>query len=221
MSQVKKATLGLLEMNPLYWFIAFCCISLLFFYALNIFLISENLYFNFYADLLSYERILEVLRVQKQWQFISYSILPIYYLAKFTLVASCISVGVLLTRREISFKTLFQISITAEIIFLLPSFVKLIWFGFFHQEYTLTELQQFYPFSILNILNVDQIAPWFLYPLQLINVFELAYWFAIAYQLKLLSGHSLSNNLSLVASTYGVGLLLWSIVMMFIVVSVS
>lgn len=58
---------------------------------------------------------------------------------------------------------------------------KIAWFYFFQLNYTLEDIQYFYPFSALNIVGYEGLQPWFVYPIQVLNLFELAYWFILAY----------------------------------------
>ena len=92
----------------------------------------------------------------------------------------------------------------AEAIFLLPAIIKLLWFAFVQTDYTLEELQYFYPLSLLNLFEVGELEAWWVYPFQVINVFEIGYWIVLAYALSKLLSKSFNNALGFVMSTYGV-----------------
>lgn len=209
------------QLNKFYYYNIFCFTTILLIYAVNNILISDNLYFDFYGEQLSYERIVKLLNVRAKWEWLTYAIIPLYFTLKFSLVALCLSIGVLLTERNVSFKKLFQVALLAETIFLLPSFAKLIWFGVINTDYSLSDLQYFFPLSIFSLMDPATVQPWSIYPLQLLNLFELLYWFVLAYQLKEVLGKSLTDSLFFVSSTYGMGLLLWAIVVAFLTVNLS
>lgn len=68
-------------------YLSLCVISLLFMWANKAFLLSENVYFNSLADQFTYEQIEDFIAQGKKWEWLSYAIIPVVYLIKFTLVA--------------------------------------------------------------------------------------------------------------------------------------
>jgi hypothetical protein len=66
--------------------------------------------------------------------------------------------------------------IIAEFVFLLVPIFKIIWFYFFQTNYTLEDIQYFYPLSALNIVDYKELEPWLIYSSQVLNLFELIYW---------------------------------------------
>ncbi len=184
-------------------------------------LVTNDLFFDFFADNLSYERILNIIETSSKWQWINYVILPLIYLLKFFLIASCLSIGTLLFGITISFAYLFRVIIIAEFVFFIPPIIKLFWFGIFHVDYTLQDLQFFSPLSVLSLFDRKTIEPWLLYPLQLLNVFEFAYWLVLAYGLYELTGERYSKMLGLVAASYGTGLLLWVVFIVFLTINLT
>lgn len=133
----------------------------------------------------------------------------------------CFSIGAFLYGYENSFKTFFRITINAEFVFLIPIIIKIIWFSFFRTDYDLIDLKNFSPLSALDIAYQNSSELWYIYPLRLLNFFELAYWCILAYQLKDILNRDFAGSLGFVASTYGVGLLLWVIFVMFLTVSLT
>jgi hypothetical protein len=49
--------------------------------------------------------------------------------------------------------------IIAEFVFLLVPIFKIIWFYFFQTNYTLEDIQYFYPLSALNIVDYKELEP--------------------------------------------------------------
>ncbi|WP_245859440.1 hypothetical protein [Spirosoma aerolatum] len=110
-------------------------------------------------------------------------------------------------------------AIQAEMVLLLPSVIKLLWFLFVQTDYSLTDLQLFYPLSVLSLVGADSVAPYLLYPLQLTNLFELAYWLVLAYGVSQVIDIPMPKAVGLVAASYGSGLLVWVALVMFLTVS--
>jgi hypothetical protein len=186
----------------------------------NHLLFTDELYYGFFNQL-SFERVNEIIESSRKWKWLAYALIPILLLVKLLLVSICLSIGGSIIGVESGFKKFFTIILYTEFIFLFPVILKIIWFVFFDTDYTLAELQYFSPLSVFSFSNLKEIAPWFTYPLQLLNLFELLYWFALAYLLKDVLGKSFKGSLGFVASTYGIGLVIWVVLVMFLVVTIS
>lgn len=207
--------------NKTLYFILVCLSSILLTYTGKTLLISEDLYFQFFGDQLSYERITEIMSLQEKWEWISYVLVPIYYVVKIFLIGICIYIGAIIIAIDISFKKIFQMALLAEAIFFIPSIFKLFWFVFVQTNYTLSDIQTFYPLSVLNFFDPDSLDVWLIYPLQLINIFEVMYLLILAYGLFLNTKTSYRKMLGLTVCTYGTGLFIWTISIMFLTVSFS
>ena len=140
---------------------------------------------------------------------------------KTAIIATILDLGCFLFGKEIKYKKLFNLVVKAEFIFLLVILVKTAWFYFFQTNYSLEDLQYFYPLSALSIIGYEGLQPWFVYPFQVLNLFELAYWFILAYLLGKELESTTDKGLSIVASSYGVGLLIWVVGVMFLTLNMS
>ncbi len=167
------------------------------------------------------ERFEKLWAESQKWAWVGYAFVPVLYLVKFTLVSFCIVTGALLANVRIGFKRVFQVVLVAEVIFLLPSILRLGWFAFVQTDYDLVEMQSFMPLSLANLFDVKELEIWWVYPFQLANLFEVAYWFLLAYGLHLHTQQAYESMLRLVLSSYGSGLLLWVVLVMFLNVNFS
>lgn len=218
-------------MNKYILFLIFIAILFLLVFINSCFLISETLYYNTFAEQLSYEQIENLLAQGKKWEWLGYTILPVIYLIKLSSVAGCLSIGFLYVNGQFAFKKMFGVALVAEFVFLMPTFLKILWFLFVQTDYTLKDLQLFYPLSALHFFDYNSLETWWVYPLQTFNVFEVAYWLLLAKgieaplppegELKTTKQMDFEQSLGLVMSSYGVGLLLWIVTVMFISVSYS
>lgn len=168
------------------------------------------------------------LKFQEKWQWVSYIIIPIFLFIKSIIISSILYIGTFFYgKAKITFKQLLVEVIKAEFAFLGVGVCKIIWFYFFQTNYTLEDLQYFYPLSALNIVGYQGLEPWFIYPLQVLNLFELAYWLMLAYFIGKLAftekdkGKPMDLGLKIVASSYGSALLLWVVVVMFFTLNYS
>lgn len=219
-------------MNNYYRYFLFCLIVLGLSWLTKETLISDTLYFNTLADQLTYEQIETMIAQGKKWEWLGYALVPLVYLIKFSLVALVLSLGVWLATNRFWFKSLFAVAIEAEVIFLIPVIAKLLWFLFVQPNYTLQDLQLFYPLSLLSMFDPDTLEAWWLYPLQVLNVFEVVYWGILAYLVAPLLRHQdgqetedffgrLGQGLGIVSASYGAGLVVWVALVMFLTLSYS
>lgn len=79
-----------------------------------------------------------------------------------------------------------------------------------------------------ELLNTSSINPLFIYPLNLLNIFELGYFLVLAWLLVGVINEAneqrqvkFGQSLKLVTASYGSGLLLWVLVVMFITLNLS
>jgi hypothetical protein len=209
------------QIRTIYWFVIICILYIAFALVGNYVLISDEIYFDQFGEQLAYERIVEMVETGKKWRWLGYAILPIFILFRCFLVASCLTIGTLISGISVSFKNLFRIAMLAELVLFGPSIIKIFWFGVFHVDYTLQDLQFFSPLSVLSLMDRESVEPWLIYPLQLLNVFELVYWLVLAYGLYDLTRERYSKMLGLVAASYGTGLLLWVVFVVFLTINLS
>lgn len=188
---------------------------------MNWLLISDTLYFNAYAEQLSYEQIQNMLQQGDQYQWLGYVLIPLLCLLKLSLIAACLSLCLYLWRGQFQFADCFRVAAVAETVFWVPVFIKLLWFLFVQTDYSLKDLQYFFPLSALNLFDTQTLDTWLVYPLQLLNVFEVAYWLVLAYGIVKVVGVSFERGFSMVASSYGAALLLWVVFVMFLTVSLT
>ena len=195
--------------------------TLLLAFSIQFILVDDELYFNALIEQMTVEQISELVDKSHHWEWLGYVILLTFSLTKFTLTACCLGLGYYLITSHWLFKPFFKAAIQAEFVLLIPGLIKLIWFLFIQTDYTLNDLQLFYPLSLLNLFEPGTVEPYLLYPLQVLNLFEVAYWFVLAYGVAQVMNASLERGFGLVMASYGLGLVLWVVFVMFLTVSLS
>lgn len=173
------------------------------------------------SDNLAQEQLDKIFEAKKKWKMVGYLFLPFSLLVKTTIIASILDIGCFFFSKEIKYKKLFNIVVKAEFVFLLVIIFKTAWFYSFQPNFTLEDLQYFYPLSALNIIGYQGLETWFIYPFQVLNLFEVAYWFILAYLIGKEINETTDKGLSIVASSYGVGLLIWVVGVMFLTLNMS
>lgn len=182
----------------------------------------DKLIYSSLSEQLTSQQIEDFLNLQKKWQWLGYFFAPIMLLIKTILITSVINIGTFFfSKKEVSYKILWDMVIKAEFIFLLVAVCRIIWFYFFQTNYKLEDIQYFYPLSALNLIGYQGLEPWFIYPFQALNIFELAYWLILAYYIGKGTETNMDNGLKIVASSYGSVLLLWVVTIMFFTLNYS
>ena len=205
------------------WLFLLLVLSVIVSYLSSLFLDLDVLISTSLSSQFTQSQIDEYLTFKNKWELLSYLVIPILLFLKVLVIAAILDLGCFLYEYKIKYKKLFNLVIKAEFLFLGVIILKTVWFYFFQTNYTLEDLQYFYPFSLLNIIDYEDLEPWFVYLLQVINLFEVVYWVLLAYLLdkELRTPKGEHTGIKIVASTYGVGLLIWVVAIMFFTLNMS
>jgi hypothetical protein len=198
-------------------------ISILSLFLSNFLLNTKELSYNLLSEQLIEEDAIKAFKTQQKWSWVSYFILPIIILIRSSFVALCLSIGLFFYDMEskYNFKHLFKIALLGEFIFLLVGFLKLYYFLSIKTNYSLLDLQQYYPLSYINFLDISKIKPWLIYPLQTLNLLEIGYFFVLVYGLHKLLKNKYLKSFEIVAISYGSGLIIWLCFIMFLTLNMT
>ena len=140
---------------------------------------------------------------------------------KYVTLSIIIQIGAILWGFKIAFNKALKVVIISEFVFILALIIKFLFFYLSGKNYSVEEVQLFYPLSFLNVLSVHSVAKIWLYPLQLLNIFEVAYWFILAYGISHLLKSNFDKTLRIILSSYLPALLIWVIFVMFLTVTLN
>ncbi len=199
-----------------FFFLCICYAGILFIN--KEFILYDGLYFEALGEELAYERIEKILSNQKENAWISFCIIPFFLLFKLFIITISITIGLLLANYKLSFKKIFQIVLIAETIFILPKVIKTVYF-LFAKSYTLKDIGSFDVWSVLALVGKENVPIWLVYPLSTLNLFEILYWFILAFGFVLVLKRTYNEMFTLVISSYGVLMLIWTIFVVFLQVS--
>jgi len=211
------------KINNFKFYLIVMIITILITFYTNYLLNLDELLYNFYSEKLVQEQVENLLSTQQKWAWLGYAFIPLLILIRTSLVALCLSIGQFIYNVEntFRFKQFFRIALIGEFVLVLVGFFKLGYFYFIKTDYTLEDVQQYYPLSIINLLNLKNLEPWLLYPLQTINLFEVAYFFVLVYGLWKLLKNEYIKSFEMVMTSYGGGLLIWLGLVMFLTLNMS
>ncbi|MEM6345088.1 MAG: hypothetical protein AAF927_14450 [Bacteroidota bacterium] len=201
----------------LYWFLAlvlcYVCASIIGEY----YLLSDTVYYNTFADRLAYDEIYRMLESQRSMRWAGYILQPVLLTIKLSLVAFCIMCAVVWGNLKISFRQIWSLIIRAELVLAIGALFASSYIAIFWEVHSFDDLGGFHNFSLLAFLpeGVDT-SQWYVYPLQLINIFELFYWLALVSGIQKILKFSWKDSLKFVAKSYGLGLIIWVLLITFI-----
>lgn len=207
-------------------FIILALLSLLFTYEFNTFIQTDALIAQNLSEKYTQEIIAEQLNLRHQWSWVVYIFIPFFLLLSTSLIALIILLVIELyylneNGSKVKFRDTWRIVLMAQWSTIISMFSKVFWFGFYHTQYTLDELQSFSPLSLINVFDKKTLDVWLVYPIQLVNVFELAYWIILIIGIKNLLQRTWIKSIEMVFLSYGLALIVWVVVIMFVSLNFS
>lgn len=182
----------------------------------------KKLLYESQIEIYSDKQLEKILNIQNILDNLNVLLTFIFIFIKTIIIACVIYCGVLFfCKKRIVFNQIWNLILKAEFIFLLVPFFKIIWFYFFQTNYNLEDIQNFYPFSAINISGLKNLEPWLIYPLQTLNLFELAYIIYLAYEIGKLTQTNTDKGFKIMMYSYVPTMLLWVCVVMFLTLSMS
>lgn len=218
--RIKKLINKKLGFNGLRIFLLLTIITTLITFTINELFLTYNVYYKLFGENMAIDRIAKMIELSRKWQWIGYIVASVLILIRVSFTASCIYIGSFIGNLNIRFKELFKVALLADFVFVLAGITKLLMLIFVKEVSTLEDIQ-FQPLSLLELFGKGAVDPILVYPYSLISVFELLYWLALAWLLSGVVNKSFGRSLKTVAVSYGSGLLLWVLFVMFITLNLS
>lgn len=134
---------------------------------------------------------------------------PFALLWKFTLSSFIIWTGAFAFGYKTSYLKLWQFLLVAELIFVFPELIKLIYFIQPSDSVSYLDVKNFYPLSLLSLVNQESISPKYIYPLQAINIFEVIYVTLLVLGFHTISRRSIKESFIVILFSYVLFFLLW------------
>ncbi|UII21836.1 sulfate ABC transporter permease [Fulvivirga ligni] len=140
---------------------------------------------------------------------LQYVSVPLIYLIKFTVIAFILWVGCFMFGYKVTFGQVWQVVVISEFIFFIPETIKLLWLLLVESDPDLHQIKAFYPLSLINLTDTDELAGKWFYPLKALNVFEVIYWFLLAAGIHHMANKRKEIAYAIVFSSYVLMFILW------------
>jgi hypothetical protein len=193
-------------------FSVFYCVLL---FVTNKYVLTENVYYNLLSDRYEIDRIEQFVKFNDKVSWISYLTFPIFIFLKWLFIGGAIYTIYYLRDKPVSFGKCMRIVAFAEIAMLLALYVKLVYF-LIHRVESFTMFQSYSSLSILNLISLSSIPTYLIYPFQLLNLFEVFYWLLLSYGLYFEWEDKFVNAIKVTFWSYGVLLIFWVVLSIFI-----
>ena len=174
-----------------------------------------NFYYKIWQNKFSIERIDNLILQNNKLSIFSYLIWPCILYIKWALITFILYIGILLFEIKITFKSCFKIILLAEFIPLISTITKILYF-YIYPPNNIDIIQNLNPLGLSSLISTDSIPKYLLYPIQQLNLFEIGYWLLLAYGIKSLGNVDFKKALKITSLSYGVGLLIWCIFIVFL-----
>ncbi len=214
-------------MKPWPLFVSLSALGILLTFAVQYLFLTDTLLHQTFGGQLAFERVSAMVSLSKKWQWVGYAAIPVVVLLRVFYTSVFIYTGLYFADIAKGFGRIFKVALWADSVFVLSGVAKLVILLFFKEVSTLHDLQ-FQPLSVLELTDQSAIDAIFIYPLSLLNLFELGYFVALAWLLRdMLNAEQpeirvhRGETIRLVTLSYGSGLLLWVIMVMFISINLT
>jgi len=180
----------------------------------NFILLDDALYYREFGEIVGVENVGRLIEQTRFYQRFSYLFIPLLLLIRPFYTALFLSTGALLNDQNLTFGQSYNLSLKADAIFLLEIMIRINYFSIMGAD----SLQQISTplFSLLHWLGPDNVLPYLAYPLGVLSVFEFIYWILLAAFVSVYTQKNFWRSFYFVLTTYGIGLLLLVIAVIYI-----
>ena len=186
----------------------------------NNYIITKDVYYNTLGEQLTLERIDEMLDSQAKWKWLAYVFTPIIIVIQTGMIAVCINCGTFMMDYKVKFNAIFKVVLKSSVVFLIWKLLMTFIYLFMDIK-VFDDLVKADKFSVAGFVAKDALPTWLMYSLSILNIFEVAFWVLLAYGMSRLIEKPFIKSLSFVAMSYGVGLLMWMLFIVFLSLNFS
>ncbi len=184
-------------------------------YINNKIIFNEIFYYSILSDKFSIKSIEEIIQFKNKYEWVTYILLPFINVIKYSIVTIIIYIGIKFFEVKLNLTECFKIVLLAELIPLISSITKSLYF-YIYPPSDLEVIQNFNPLGLGSLLNNENIPKYLFYPIQQLNIFEVSYWFLLAYGIMFLGKINYKKALQIISLSYGFGLVIWCIFIVFL-----
>jgi hypothetical protein len=212
----------LLKINNSAYFWILCLICGLFAFIAKQFLYTDQLYYTTLGEQFTTGQIQKILAYHNEaWrQIIGYCIIPVIIIIRVLYTSFCLYIGNLVNETHWKYKSVYTISLKADIAFCLSQICNFYYYIFTDNFKTMEDLS-INCFSLLKIVGKENIPNWLVLAYNSINLFELLYLILLVVFLKISFQLTYLKSIVFVLLTYFIGNYLYVVGMTFVYLNFS
>lgn len=187
----------------------------------QVFIFTEEFIYRSLSNEFSESVIEALITSENQFGWIAYVVSPLIIMLKILFVTFCITTGAILTDSEFTFRYIFRSATYSEYVFLISQAVFSFNLYFNRDALNIENVGSYFPLSMLSYFGTENVVPWLHYPLQTLNLFEVAYILCISWLLSKQWKTYFIESINIVLPSYGIGLLIWMVLVVFLTLQIS
>jgi hypothetical protein len=207
--------------SGLFIFITLTIFYLVFTYVYNAWILTDQLIYQSFSDQLQLYSIETLLQGRDRFWWVSYLVQPVMIFVKVSFLVLCVSIGAIFSDVNFKVSSIYKTGLYSEFIFIIGQFIFLANLFFNRSNLTLDTTVNYFPLSILSYIGIENVVQWLHYPLQTLNLFELVYVICISWLLSKQWKPGFVESLNIVIPSYGIGLLVWMVLVVFLSLQIS
>jgi len=212
----KQLTKGSWGLSTWETFGVLCAVSLVVFFVQDQLILTKDVYYSLLGEQMAIDRIDALLNFQAKWKWVNYVVIPFMLLLQSATIAACMFTGAILLDWKIPYRAFFGLVIRAMAVVTMGKILQTIILLFMNIQ----SMDDFYRadwFSLLGWVGKANLPELAMAPASFLNVFEVLFWVLLAAGVRQLSENA--KGLGFVAGTYGVGLVLWCLFLVYLQVN--
>lgn len=153
--------------------------------------------------------------------WISYIFVPIITILKIFFITLCVTTGAIFSDTNFTYRNIFLSATISESVFLFSQILFSINLFINRDLLTIENARSYFPLSILSYYGIENVVSWLHYPLLTLNLFEVAYILCISWLLSKQWKPNFIESINIVLPSYGIGLVIWMVLVVFLTLQVS
>ena len=188
--------------------------------------VNKNIIFDvqfYYRSLqskFSIDSIDNIVLSNKKMDLLAYCLMPFILCIKWFLVSLVLYIGTKLFDIDLYFNSCYRLVVVAEVIPVSILISKTLFLYIYPPE-NIEYVQEINPLGLINLFKKDTFPEYLIYAIHQINLFEFAYCILLAFGIKILSDITLKKSLAITVISYGFGLSIWCIFIVFLQLQTS
>lgn len=150
--------------------------------------------------------------------WLTYIFIPVSILFRVLFITIWMNIGTIFVNYKIGFQKLFTISLISFVVFALGEAIFTLLVSFI--EINTVYQTSVFKLSLLELFGIENVNKWLVFPLRSINIYEVIYMYVfgvlLSSQLKLPKRTAITFTLVV----YGLGLITWSLFVLFIYINI-